>query len=169
MDHLQRIKTKIFPDYASFRPCIDQWKKEGKTTVFTNGCFDLVHRGHLEMLIRTAEKADKLIIGLNSDRSVQRLKGRGRPLTDEKSRALMLASFCFVDAVVLFTEDTPARLIAQILPDILVKGGDYTVPEIAGHEAVEAHGGKVEVVPLVPGYSTSLLIANIRKAGDEQS
>jgi D-glycero-beta-D-manno-heptose 1-phosphate adenylyltransferase len=167
MDHLQRIKTKIFTDYPSFRPFMDQWKKEGKTTVFTNGCFDLIHRGHVEMLLEAAEKADKLIIGLNSDGSVEKLKGRGRPLMDEKSRALMLASFCFVDAVVLFPEDTPYRLISQILPDVLVKGGDYTVPEIAGHDVVLANGGKVGVIKLVPGFSTTSLIKKIQNPGDE--
>jgi len=167
MDHLQRIKTKIFPGYPFFRPLLDRWRKAGKTTVFTNGCFDLVHRGHVEMLLQAAEKADKLIIGLNSDGSVKKLKGRGRPLTDEQSRALMLASLCFVDAVVLFPEDTPTSLISQILPDVLVKGGDYTVPEIAGHDVVLANGGKVGVIQLVPGFSTTSLIKKIRNSGDE--
>jgi rfaE bifunctional protein nucleotidyltransferase chain/domain len=163
MDHLSQIRNKIFYDAESFEPFLKIWKEEGKRIVFTNGCFDLLHRGHIEYLARAASKADKLVIGLNSDASVSRLKGEDRPVTDELSRALILASFGFVDAVFIFDEDTPLNLIIMVKPDFLIKGNDYSVKEIAGSEFVMSYGGRVETVDLVPGYSTSSLIGKIKR------
>ena len=162
MNHHQRITSKIFSEYREFEPLLRNWKNRGRRIVFTNGCFDLIHRGHAEYLAKAAGKGDQLVIGLNSDMSVTRLKGLGRPLTDEFSRAYLLAAFRFVSAVVIFEEDTPEKLITLISPDYLIKGDDYPVSEIAGHEWVIAHGGKVETIQLVPGFSTSSLITRIK-------
>lgn len=162
MNHIDIINEKIFSEYGKFSATLKRWKKSGDKVVFTNGCFDLVHRGHIDYLAKTADLGDRLVIGLNSDKSVAGLKGKGRPLIDEDSRAFLLASLFFVDAVVLFSEDTPEILIGKILPDYLVKGNDYTIPEIAGHEAVLTNGGKVETIALLPGFSTSGIINKIR-------
>ena len=167
MDHLKNIKAKIFSGFEAFGPVLLEWKKEGRKIVFTNGCFDLVHRGHVESMTQAAALGDKLIVGLNSDESVKLLKGEGRPLIDEESRAILMASFMFVDAVVLFSEETPYNLIAQIVPDVLVKGDEYSVEEIAGFDVVLANGGKVIPLELVPGFSTSSLITKIRNLKDE--
>ena len=140
-----------------------QWKKEGKKVVFTNGVFDLLHKGHIFSLSQAAEQGDILIIGLNSDNSVKRLKGNGRPINDEGARALLLASLIMVDAVVIFEEDTPLELIISTLPDVLVKGGDYTVDQIAGAKEVIAHGGKVVINPILDGFSTTAIINAISK------
>jgi rfaE bifunctional protein nucleotidyltransferase chain/domain len=162
MKHHQRIESIIFIEYGKFEPLLRKWKRRKLKTVFTNGCFDLIHRGHAEYLAKAAEKGDKLIIGLNSDQSVTRLKGKGRPLTDEYSRAYLLASFRFVSAVVFFNEDTPEELIKAVSPDYLIKGNDYPVSEIAGNEWVIAHGGHVETISLVPGFSTTSMIERIK-------
>ena len=138
-----------------------QWKKEGKKIVFTNGVFDLLHRGHVFSLIQAAKEGDVLVIGLNSDDSVKRLKGDSRPINDQHARALLLAALTMVDAVVVFEEDTPLKLITSILPDVLVKGGDYTVDEIAGAKEVIANGGKVVINPILDGYSTTAIIRAI--------
>ena len=162
MEPLQSIESKVFGNFDLFEPLLEKWKNQGLMLVFTNGCFDLVHRGHVEYLAMAAAKGDKLIVGLNSDESVYLLKGEGRPLTDEYSRALLLAAFSFVDAVVIFEEETPSSLIEKILPDFLIKGNDYRIDEIAGYQTVIAHGGKVETIDLVAGFSTSSLIKKIR-------
>ncbi len=130
--------------------------------VFTNGCFDILHAGHLDYLERARALGDRLVIGLNSDASVTRLKGPGRPVNALKTRELMLASLMFVDAVVIFDEDTPERLITEVKPDILVKGGDYLAENIVGADFVTAKGGRVEVLPFVDGYSTTSIIEKIR-------
>lgn len=155
------IDEKIFTDLKSFAATLKRWKKSGDTIVFTNGCFDLVHMGHVEYLSKAADMGDRLIIGLNSDQSVSRLKGSKRPYIDVRARAFLLAGLFFVDAVIFFDEDTPDSMISQILPDILVKGNDYGIKEIAGHETVLSHGGKVETIALVPGYSTSSIVEKI--------
>jgi D-glycero-beta-D-manno-heptose 1-phosphate adenylyltransferase len=162
MNYIDIIKEKIFPDYIAFSEVLNRWKSSGDKVIFTNGCFDLVHRGHIDSLAKAANLGDRLIVGLNSDDSVARLKGIGRPLIDEESRAFLLASIFFVDAVVIFTEDTPEGLISDVLPDILVKGSDYAIHEIAGHEVVMANGGKVVTIDIVPGYSTSDILERIR-------
>ena len=133
---------------------------------FTNGCFDLLHRGHVECLERARRMGDALLVAINSDASIRRLgKGRGRPLVDERSRALVVAALECVDIATIFDEDTPRELVAELQPDVLVKGGDYTEDEVAGAGVVRALGGRVEIVPLVPGHSTSALLKRIR--GDE--
>jgi len=135
-----------------------EWKKEGKKVVFTNGVFDLLHKGHIFSLSQAAKQGDVLIIGLNADSSVKRLKGENRPINDQDARALLLASLILVDAVVIFEEDTPLKLITSVLPDVLVKGGDYTVDEIAGAKEVIANGGKVVINPILDGFSTTAII-----------
>lgn len=137
---------------------VSQWKKEGKKIVFTNGVFDLLHKGHIFSLSQAANQGDILILGLNSDSSVKRLKGNNRPINDQEARALLLAAMSMIDAVVIFEEDTPLHLITSILPDVLVKGGDYTIDEIAGAKEVIANGGKVVINPILDGFSTTAII-----------
>jgi rfaE bifunctional protein nucleotidyltransferase chain/domain len=137
-----------------------RWKQEGKTVVFTNGCYDLLHLGHVRFLKQARALGDLLIVGLNTDASVQRSKGPKRPLTPQAERAEVLMSLAVVDGVVLFDEDTPRELIAELLPDILVKGADWA-HFIAGREEVEAAGGVVKTLPLQPGYSTTGIIEKI--------
>ena len=134
------------------------WRLFKHKIVFTNGCFDILHRGHIEYLSQARDKGEILVIGLNSDASVKRIKGEGRPVQDETSRALVLASLRIVDAVVLFDEDTPYELIKIVKPDVLVKGADYTEETIVGADIVKANGGQVVVIPLVEGYSTSKIL-----------
>ena len=140
-----------------------QWKKEGKKIVFTNGVFDLLHKGHIFSFTQAAKEGDVLVIGLNSDSSVKRLKGDSRPVNNQDARALLLAALTMVDAVVIFAEDTPLKLITSILPDALVKGGDYTIDEIAGAKEVIANGGKVVINPILDGFSTTAIINAISK------
>ncbi len=156
------IYSKIFSDFKSFENTLKTWKDNNETIVFTNGCFDIVHHGHVDSLVRSAEMGTKLIVGLNADSSVEILKGRNRPVLNVESRAIVLAAFCFVDAVIIFSEETPADLIAQILPDILVKGNEYKIHEIAGSDTVLKNGGKVITLELVPGISTSDIINKIK-------
>jgi len=137
-----------------------QWKRAGKTVVFTNGCYDLLHPGHVRLLEKARSLGDLLVLALNTDSSVQRLKGPTRPLIPERERAELAASLAAVDAVTLFDEDTPRELIAGLLPDILVKGADWA-HWIAGREEVEASGGKVLALPLEPGYSTTGIVEEI--------
>lgn len=141
---------------------IAQWRREGQKIVFTNGCFDLLHPGHISLLRQSASFGDRVIVGLNSDDSVRRLKGPERPIQDEKSRALLLAAMQTVDAVVMFDEDTPENLIHEIRPDILVKGSDYKVENVAGAEFVKSYGGQVRLAQLVDGCSTTELAARIK-------
>ena len=137
---------------------------KSKNIVFTNGCFDIIHRGHIEVLAQTADLGDRLIIGLNSDTSIQKLKGKNRPIIEEQSRAILLASLEFVDAVVIFSEDTPINLISTLLPDVLAKGGDYEIETIVGHEIVQQNGGKVKLVAFVDGFSSTTIIDKIKKS-----
>jgi rfaE bifunctional protein nucleotidyltransferase chain/domain len=138
------------------------WRFQNRKIVFTNGCFDLLHKGHVEYLSKARDLGDVLIIGLNTDDSVRRLKGDGRPLQDEKTRAMILASLRFVEAICLFDEDTPHDLIEAIKPDVLVKGGDYSEEQIVGADIVKAAGGLVVTIPLTPGHSTSGLIERLK-------
>ncbi|MET3979437.1 rfaE bifunctional protein nucleotidyltransferase chain/domain [Mucilaginibacter sp. UYP25] len=144
------------------KAAISGWKREGKKVVFTNGVFDLLHLGHITYLSKAAELGDKLIIGLNADASVKRLKGESRPVNDQNNRAALLAALFFVDAVILFEEDTPRELISELLPDVLVKGADYTVDQIAGAREVLANGGEVKTITLVDGYSSTSIINRIK-------
>jgi D-beta-D-heptose 7-phosphate kinase/D-beta-D-heptose 1-phosphate adenosyltransferase len=136
----------------------------GRRFVFTNGCFDLIHPGHTELLRRARSLGHYLLVGLNSDRSVRAIKGRGRPLQGEQARATVVAALASVDYVVLFDEDTPLRIIQELLPDILVKGGDYTPAGVVGRAEVERAGGQVQVIPLVPGFSSTEIAERIRSS-----
>jgi len=137
------------------------WRSRGEHTVFTNGCFDLLHSGHVRYLNAARALGEHLVVGLNSDASVRRLKGSGRPVTPESERAEILAALAAVDAVVVFGEDTPLRLIEAVEPDVLVKGGDWALEAIVGREFVEARGGRVLTLPVIPGRSTSALLARL--------
>ena len=139
------------------------WRATGKKIVFTNGCFDILHHGHIDYLARAASLGNRLVIGLNTDASVRKLKGEERPLNQEQDRAFQLAALLFVDAVCFFEEETPAELIQVVRPDILVKGGDYKPEQIVGADFVQSYGGSVEVIPFVQGYSTTGLIDRIKK------
>ena len=156
------IRSKIFENAQAFGSVLNKWKQTGDVVVFTNGCFDLVHRGHIDSLAKAAALGDRLIVGLNSDVSVKLLKGESRPLIDQQSRAILLASLLMVDAVILFDDETPYELIRSIIPDVLVKGTEYQVEEIAGFDVVLASGGRVERVELTEGFSTSDLIRKIK-------
>ncbi len=160
MKTLTTIKNKLLSREA-LETKLAEWRSAGETIVFTNGCFDILHRGHVEYLAQAADLGDKLIIGLNTDASVKRLKGENRPVNDEKSRALLLSALQFVDAVVFFDEDTPYELIKQVQPDILVKGNDYKPEEIVGYDIVIAKGGKVLTIDLVEGFSTTNIIKRL--------
>lgn len=138
------------------------WKQEGQRVVFTNGCFDILHLGHVDYLEKARALGDKLVVGVNTDASVSRLKGPSRPLQDELSRARIMASLLFTNAIVLFDEETPYELIKSVMPDILVKGDDYTVQNIVGHDIVLQNGGVVKTIALVKGYSTSNVVAKIK-------
>jgi len=138
-----------------------EWRHYGTKVVFTNGCFDLIHRGHVEYLQKVRALADVLVIGINTDASVQRLKGPGRPITPQEDRAIVLAAFECVDYAVFFDDDTPRNLIRALQPDVLAKGEDYQIHEIVGHDIVQAAGGRVERIPLTHGRATSQIIAKI--------
>jgi rfaE bifunctional protein nucleotidyltransferase chain/domain len=160
MTTLEVTSNKIL-DYKVLGNRVAMWRFLNNKIVFTNGCFDILHRGHIEYLSRARDHGAVLIIGLNSDASVKRIKGEGRPVQDEMSRALVLASLRFVDAVVLFDEDTPYELIKLVKPDVLVKGADYTEETIVGADIVKANGGEVVVIPLVEGYSTTEILKKV--------
>ncbi|GAB3706095.1 D-glycero-beta-D-manno-heptose 1-phosphate adenylyltransferase [Spirosoma flavus] len=142
----------------------NQWRAEGQQIVFTNGCFDIVHLGHIDYLEKARNLGDKLILGLNTDTSVSCIKGPLRPVVNEYARARLMAALEFVDAVTLFGEPTPLELIQDVQPDVLVKGNDYSVATIVGADFVLGRGGRVETVALVPGYSTSSLIERIKQS-----
>ncbi len=142
---------------------VAQWRQFGKKVAFTNGVFDLLHEGHIFSLSGAAAEADYLVVGLNADASVKRLKGPERPVNKQDARALLLASLLIVDLVVIFEEDTPLELIKLLLPDVLVKGGDYTVEQISGAKEVIAAGGRVVINSLLEGFSTTSIIGQLRK------
>ncbi len=161
MTALKKIQNKIVNwDEALLR--VTDWKAQGDSLVFTNGCFDLMHIGHLDYLSKARDLGARLIIGLNSSESVSRLKGPSRPINSNDSRGQMLAAFEFVDLVVLFSEDTPLELINHLQPNILVKGGDYVKDNIVGAKEVEKAGGTVEIIKFVDGYSTTALVTKIQ-------
>ena len=161
MSKLENIQHKIF-SLEQLKASLNIWRLLEKKIVFTNGCFDLLHLGHIDYLAKAADLADKLVIGLNSDLSTNILKGPNRPITDEHSRSLILASFSFVDAVILFDDQTPLELIKSVRPDILVKGSDYTIEQIVGSDIVLQNGGQVKTIDYLPGYSTTLIEQKIR-------
>ena len=156
----QIIPQKIY-DPPGLQHQLRRWRLLSKTIAFTNGCFDILHQGHISSLSDAAREADILIVGLNSDASTRRLKGPQRPINNEQARATVLASLLMVDAVILFEEDTPLDLITNVAPDVLVKGGDYTIDQIVGAKEVMAAGGRVVINPIVSGFSTTGLIEKI--------
>ena len=158
-----KIKSKIMQK-EEVSGLMDVWKYMGLKIVFTNGCFDIIHYGHIDYLARAASLGGKLIIGLNTDASVSKLKGPNRPIQDQQSRALILAALQFVDAVILFDEETPQELISFLIPDILVKGSDYRIEQIVGADVVLNNGGKVETMDFVAGYSSSNIIEKIKQS-----
>ena len=155
-----RLKVK---DLIETKREIDQLKAQGKRIVFTNGCFDLLHPGHARYLWAARQMGDFLLAAVNSDRSVKAIKGKGRPVIPEEERAEMLAALAFVDGVVIFDEDTPLRVIETLLPNVLVKGGDWQEDQIVGADAVKKAGGKVKSIPFVSGYSTTAMIQKIKE------
>lgn len=165
MKQTSQILQKIFSK-EELEHQLKRWELKSKKIVFTNGVFDILHEGHIKILSEAATFADILIVGINSDASVKRLKGDGRPVNTETSRALLLAALLMTDAVISFEEDTPLELINFIKPDVLVKGGDYTLDTIVGAKEVIANGGEVKIIPLQEGFSTTATI-NKMKAGDE--
>ena len=162
MKDSQIIPQKIL-DRQELLKQVNRWKFLQKSIAFTNGCFDILHQGHLTSLSQASAEADILVVALNADASVKKLKGPNRPVNDQQSRALLLAALLMVDAVVIFEEDTPLNLVNFILPDVLVKGGDYKLEEIVGAKEVIANGGRVVINPIVPGFSTSGLIDKIHR------
>jgi D-beta-D-heptose 7-phosphate kinase/D-beta-D-heptose 1-phosphate adenosyltransferase len=158
----QIIPQKIF-DLSGLQHQLSRWRLLGKTVAFTNGCFDIVHQGHIASLSDAAREADFLVVGLNSDASTCRLKGENRPINNQHARATVMAALLMVDAVILFEEDTPLNLINAIRPDVLVKGGDYTLEQIVGAKEVIETGGRVVINPIVPGFSTTGIIEKIHR------
>ena len=161
MKSIQAIPDKIFT-LQDLKHQVKRWRLLNKTIVFTNGVFDILHEGHIASLSEAALYGHILIVGINSDASVKRLKGESRPVNNEGSRKLLMASLLMVDAVVVFEEDTPLNLITAIMPDVLVKGGDYTVEQIAGAKEVIAHGGEIKIVPILEGFSTTAIIEKMK-------
>ncbi|MCC8410027.1 D-glycero-beta-D-manno-heptose 1-phosphate adenylyltransferase [Mucilaginibacter sp. UR6-1] len=168
IDLEKTLVNKICGDIDSAKKLVSGWQAEGKKVVFTNGVFDLLHIGHITYLAKAAEAGDKLILGLNSDSSVKRIKGESRPINDQNSRAALLAAMFFIDAIIIFGENTPLYLISTLLPDILIKGADYSVENIVGAKEVIANGGEVKTITFVEGYSSTSIINRIKdqnKAG----
>jgi rfaE bifunctional protein nucleotidyltransferase chain/domain len=163
MKAVDAIEKKIFT-LPQMLAQVASWRVQNKTIAFTNGCFDILHEGLIFSLSEAAREGDYLIVGVNSDQSTKRLKGPERPINHEHSRLLLLASLAIVDAVVLFEEDTPRELVTALLPDVMVKGGDYTVEQIAGAKEVIANGGRVVINPIVQGFSTTGIIQQIKSS-----
>ena len=161
MKQEQNLQTKILP-LSELKAKVESWKKEGKTVAFTNGCFDILHAGHIASLLQAAQEGDKLVVALNADASVRGLKGENRPVNNEDARATVMAALGMVDAVTVFSEPTPKELILAIKPDVLVKGGDYKVEDIAGAKEVIGWGGKVVINPIVEGFSTTSIIEKMK-------
>lgn len=161
MKQEQDLQKKILP-LSELQSKVAQWKAEGKTVAFTNGCFDILHAGHIASLLQASREGDKLVVALNADSSVKGLKGDGRPVNNEEARALVMAALGMVDAVTIFSEPTPKDLIVVIKPDVLVKGGDYKVEEIAGAKEVMEWGGRVVINPIVEGFSTTSIIQKMK-------
>jgi len=162
MSHFQHIVEKVCGNKDQLSKTLEKWKSNKEQVVFTNGCFDLLHRGHVDYLAKASDLGTKLIIGVNTDASVSKLKGPNRPIQDEQSRLHILASLEFVDAVILFDEETPYDLIKFVQPDILVKGSDYKPEDIVGYDIVTSNGGTVKTLDFIPGYSTSLIEKKIK-------
>ena len=159
---MEKTGDKI-KDLKHAKELVREWKSQAKTIVFTNGCFDLLHLGHVDYLEKARSLGDKLVLGLNSDDSVSRFKGQNRPIQDQNSRSRVLAALQVVDLVVFFNEDTPLTLISEIQPNVLVKGSDYLAENIVGADVVKKNGGVVKTIDFVSGYSTSKIIEKIKR------
>jgi len=155
-------EEKIVAAGGDLETQLTEWRRQGLRVGFTNGCFDILHPGHVKVLTAARAACDRLIVGLNSDASVKRLKGEGRPVQNERARAEVLAALEAVDLIAIFDEDTPIELIGAIRPSVLAKGGDYTREQVVGHEIVEAHGGEILLVEVLPGFSTTSLVERAR-------
>ena len=155
-------EEKIVFDWSAIDRRLDEWRKDDLRIGFTNGVFDLVHPGHVKVLAQSRGRCDRLVVGLNSDASVRRLKGKERPIQSERARAEVLAALEAVDLVLVFPQDTPLELIRRVRPNVLVKGGDYRPDQVVGRELVEAQGGEVVLVDLVPGFSTTRIVERSR-------
>ncbi len=151
-------------DWSQLDERLDEWRRQGQRIGFTNGCFDLLHPGHVRLLAQARAACDRLVLGLNSDASVKRLKGEGRPVQDMHARAEVLAALEAVDLVVVFDEDTPQQLIERVRPKVLVKGADYTREQVVGGTFVEANGGQIVLVDIVPGHSTTSIVSRSRQS-----
>ena len=163
MNQISRLQSKIL-SVSALENQLKKWRNANEKIVFTNGCFDLIHFGHIDYLAKARDLGNRLVVGLNTDASIMRLKGSSRPIKDEQSRLALIAGLGFVDAVVLFDEETPIKLISIIKPDVLVKGGDYEVKDIVGHEIVQSNSGKVCTIDFVDGYSSSKLIEKVKSS-----
>lgn len=161
MEKIDWIKSKI-KTLSELQALSHTWKTLSKQIVFTNGCFDILHHGHLDLIAKAADQGNILVVGINSDASVKRLKGSERPINDENDRAFQMASLLCVDAVYIFEEDTPLATIEALQPQVLVKGGDYTLDAIVGAQETIARGGRVAIIPFVKGYSTTSIIKKIQ-------
>lgn len=161
MDYQSFIGNKIIRKKEELECTLSQWRFKSEKIVFTNGCFDILHRGHVEYLTKAAALGSKLVIGLNTDASVKRLKGESRPINDQEARAIILSSLIFTDRIIFFEEDTPLELIRYIQPDILVKGSDYKPEDIVGYDIVKAKGGVVVTIDLTEGFSTTAILERV--------
>jgi len=156
LTHLDIVKRKIL-DLNQLKHSVYRWRFLSKKIVFTNGCFDILHLGHVDYLSKASDLGDILILGVNSDASTSRLKGPNRPINNEEQRSILLASMHFVDAVVIFDDPTPLELIKMVRPDVLVKGSDYNLSNIVGADVVQSYNGQVKTIEFLPGYSTTLI------------
>ncbi len=161
---LDNIKSKIV-SLENLQRIVSGWKVKSYKVVFTNGVFDLLHQGHIASLAMAADEGNKLVVGLNADASVKRLKGASRPVNDAMSRAMVLAAMQYVDAVCIFEEDTPLELIKALKPDVIAKGGDYTPETVVGNDFLQSYGGKTVIIPLVEGFSTTGIVEKLNKGG----
>ena len=163
MNPLEKALQKITADPVSMQTRLDEWRRQRRKIVFTNGCFDILHAGHFTYLMQAAALGDRLVVALNTDASVQRLKGPSRPVNPQDARALAMAALEVVDMVVFFGEDTPLEILQRIRPDVLVKGGDYRVEDIVGYDLLRSYGGTVTTLPFVDGYSTTRIIGRMQR------
>ena len=162
MKNIDAVNEKIIP-FNTIQSWVNAKKLTAKTIAFTNGCFDILHEGHIYSLSQAAKEADVLVVGVNADISVKKLKGENRPINNQHSRSLIIASLVIVDAVVIFEEDTPFELIQKVMPDVLLKGGDYTIETIIGAKEVIANGGRVATNPIIQNFSSTGLIEKMKK------
>lgn len=158
--NLAIIKSKILT-WIELDSKIENWKKEGKKIIFTNGCFDILHLGHIEYLSKAKDLGDILIVGLNSDSSIKKIKGEHRPINNQEARSILLSAISFIDAITIFTDDNPYYLIKMVKPNILVKGKDYKEEEIVGYDIVKSYGGEVKVIEITEGYSSTKIIEKL--------